>query len=243
MNTDALERTLDAGEYVLGTLAGDARALFQKTLAADAAARADVRWWEARLAALNASIKPETPRDIVWAHISFAAGLHKAASSSAAPRSVRVWQAMTSLATAASVLLGVALWQKTNEPPQILVQVQEKIIEQPAPVKYVGLLQVAGSDARWLVSLTPDRKALLAHTVGEYKPAAGKYLHLWWLNPNGPVSLGVVPNSGDAQAALPDNLDLDQGNGLAISLEDTNNVPTTAPFGAVLVAAPVLKSI
>lgn len=243
MNTEALERTLDAGEYVLGTLAGDARVQFQKTLAADAAARADVRWWEARLAALNASIQPEIPREIVWTNISFAAGLHKAASSSSAPRGLRVWQLMTSLSAAASVLLGVALWQKSNEPPQILVQVQEKIVEQAAPVKYVGLLQVAGSDARWLVSLTPDRKALLAHTVGEYKPAAGKYLHLWWLNPNGPVSLGVVPNSGDAQAALPAGLDLDKGNGLAISLEDSNNVPTAAPLGKVLVAAPVMKSI
>ena len=241
MNTEALERTLDAGEYVLGTLAGDARVQFQKSLATDAALRADVSYWEQRLGLLAAAVKPVTPRGIVWTQISFAAGLHNVASS--APRAVRVWQAMTSLATAASVLLGVALWQKSNEPPQILVQVQEKIVEQPAPVKYVGLLQVAGSDARWLVSLTPDRKALLAHTVGEYKPAAGKYLHLWWLNPNGPVSLGVVPNSGDAKAALPEGLDLDKGNGLAISLEDSNNVPTAAPLGKVLVAAPVMKSI
>lgn len=239
MNADALERTLDAGEYVLGTLAGDARVQFQKQLRTDAALQAEVGQWEARLAHLNNTIAPITPRGIVWTDLSMRAGLLKIGSGSAA----RVWQLMTSLATAASVLLGVALWQKSNEPPQILVQVQEKIVEQAAPVKYVGLLQVAGSDARWLVSLTPDRKSLLAHTVGEYKPAAGKYLHLWWLNPNGPVSLGVVPNSGDAQASLPEGLDLDKGNGLAISLEDSNNVPTAAPLGKVLVAAPVLKSI
>lgn len=238
MNTEALERTLDAGEYVLGTLAGDARVQFQKSLATDAALRADVSYWEQRLGLLAAAVKPVTPRGIVWTDLSMRAGLLKMGSGD-----TRVWQLMTSLSAAASVLLGVALWQKSNEPPQILVQVQEKIVEQAAPVKYVGLLQVAGSDARWLVSLTPDRKALLAHTVGEYKPAAGKYLHLWWLNPNGPVSLGVAPNSGDAQAALPEGLDLDKGNGLAISLEDSNNVPTAAPLGAVLVAAPVLKSI
>ncbi len=240
MSMETTERMLDAGEYVLGTLAGAERAQFEQQLSADANARADVRYWENRLGTLGATIKPLAPRGIVWTNISFAAGLHKTAG---APRSLRVWQAMTSLATAASVLLGVALWQKTNEPPQILVQVQKEIVEQPAPTKYVGLLQVSGSDARWLVSLTPDRKALLAHTVGEYKPATGKYLHLWWLNPKGPVSLGVVPNSGDAQAALPADLDLEKGNGLAISLEDKDKVPTTAPFGAVLVAAPVMKSI
>lgn len=243
MNAEALGRTLDAGEYVLGTLAGDARVQFQKTLATDAAARAAVRWWETRLAALNAVIQPEIPREIVWANISFAAGLHKVASSSSAPRSLRVWQAMTSLATAASVLLGVALWQKSNEPPQILVQVQEKIVQQPAPTQYVGLLQVAGSDTRWLVSLTPDRKALHARAVGAHATATGKYLHLWWLNPAGPVSLGVLPDSGEAQATLPAGLDLEKGSGLAISLEDKNKVPTAAPYGPVLVAAPVMKSI
>lgn len=240
MNMDATERMLDAGEYVLGTLAGAERAQFEKQLTADAAARAEVRYWEKQLAALDAAIKPVTPRDLVWANISFAAGLHKTAG---APRSVRVWQVMTSLATAASVLLGVALWRKTHEPPQILVQVQKEIVQQPAPTSYVGMLQVAGSDARWLVSLTPDRKAVAVTVSGNYKGAPDKSLQLWWLNKSGPVSLGLLPASGESRTELPAALDIPTGSGLAISLEPAGGSPQAGPTGPVLVAAPVMKAI
>ncbi len=240
MNVDTTERMLDAGEYVLGTLAGAERAQFEKQLTADASARAEVRYWEKRLTPLGAAIKPVTPRAIVWTQIAFAAGLHRAGG---ATRSLRVWQVMTSLATAASLLLGLALWQKSTEPPQVLVQVQKEIVPQPAPATYVSVLQVPGSDARWLVSLTPERKALHCRALGEYQPQAGKYLHLWWLNPDGPKSLGEMPKSGAMDSGLPAGLDLEKGNGLAISLEDKSKVPTLAPFGPVLVAAPVMKAI
>ncbi len=240
MSMETTERMLDAGEYVLGTLAGAERAQFEKRLATDAAARLDVRYWENQLAALAQATTPAVPRAIVWTQIAFAAGLHRAGGGSPP---ARVWQVLTSLATAASVVMAMALWQETQKPPQILVQVQEKIVERPAPASYVGVLQVTGSEARWLVSMTPDRKAMNLHAVGEYKAAAGKYLHLWWLNPAGPVSLGVLPNAGDAAASLPENLDLEKGSGLAISLENLDAVPTAGPKGPVLVAAPVMKSI
>lgn len=238
---DTTERMLDAGEYVLGTLAGVERAQFEKRVASDAAARGNVRYWEQRLGLLGAAVAPVMPRAIVWTNIAYAAGLHRAPGN-AAPVS-RVWPALAALATAASVVLALALWQQTGKPPQVLVQVQEKIIEQPAPASYVGVLQVAGSDARWLVSLTPERKALNARAVGEYQPPSGKYLHLWWLNPAGPVSLGELQNTGDQSLVLPENLDLEKGSGLAISLESQDDVPTAGPKGAVLVAAPVMKAI
>ena len=62
---DLLDRL--ASEYVLGTLHGAARRRFDKLLIESPAARAAVRAWEQRLAALAASVPPVAPPSRVWA--------------------------------------------------------------------------------------------------------------------------------------------------------------------------------
>ena len=52
-----------AAEYVLGTLHGRARRRFARLLESRADLRAEVRYWEQRLAALQSGFKPVAPRD------------------------------------------------------------------------------------------------------------------------------------------------------------------------------------
>ncbi|GIL40810.1 anti-sigma factor [Roseiterribacter gracilis] len=64
---NAIERL--AGEYVLGTLRGPARARFEDLLATDDFAREQVDAWHARLAPLDRATKPITPPPAVWNNI------------------------------------------------------------------------------------------------------------------------------------------------------------------------------
>lgn len=64
---DALD--LLAGEYVLGTLAGEERDAFARRLAADADARRMVAAWRSRLAPLAESVAEEPPPPRLWTAI------------------------------------------------------------------------------------------------------------------------------------------------------------------------------
>jgi anti-sigma-K factor RskA len=67
--TDPAERDALAGEYVLGTLdAAMARAV-ERALPQDAALRAAVEAWEARLAPLSTLAPPEAPPPGLWERI------------------------------------------------------------------------------------------------------------------------------------------------------------------------------
>ncbi len=50
-----------AGEYVLGTLQGEARDMFERQLATDFDLQSEVADWEQRLSPLAASIEPVVP--------------------------------------------------------------------------------------------------------------------------------------------------------------------------------------
>lgn len=68
-------RQMLAAEYVLGTLRGRARRRFERLVDSDAAARAEVRFWESRLASLAASLPPEMPPAAVWLRLEHEVGL------------------------------------------------------------------------------------------------------------------------------------------------------------------------
>lgn len=59
-------RDVLAGEYVLGTLRGKARARFERLLAMDASLRDRVERWEVLLAAPLTNVEPLEPPGGVW---------------------------------------------------------------------------------------------------------------------------------------------------------------------------------
>lgn len=135
-----------AGEYVLGTLRGEDLRLFEQILAHDTSMRAEVTAWERRLAPLHETATAATPGPHVWPTIldrirqlpvhdneritsnstsAFEPGSNGADQSHPATlqsktatlaRHSRVWPAVAGLATAASLVLGVLLFQRTTEP-------------------------------------------------------------------------------------------------------------------------------
>lgn len=230
---DPQERAALAGEYVLGTLAAEERRELERAAASDAALRDDIHRWERRLAPLGLRLAPLAPRPIVWLNL-----LHAMGPRARAPaRITRTW---AMLATAASMLLGVALYQQMSAPPPAPVIVTERV-EVPAET-YVALLAAPGKASQWTVSLQPGSRELRISASGAPQIDASHDAELWLLTDAGPVSLGLLPKSGEVRRALPAGLPSAQGRTLAVSLEPAGGSRKAGPSGPVLTASPVMRA-
>jgi anti-sigma-K factor RskA len=232
------DRSLLAAEYALGTLDADARREADALLANDADFRRELWWWERRFAALGLRLTPVAPRPVVWLGLQ-----RRVAASQPAPlrrartSRVAVW---AWAASAASVLLAVALVMQMARTPQI---VTERVEVPVAATSYVAVLQMPQSDMHWTVSATPAREALAIRAGGEPPAAvAGHDVELWLITDAGPVSLGLLPTSGELRRKLPANLPIASGRTLAVSLEPRGGSPTGQPTGPVLTTATILQS-
>lgn len=235
---DARLRRMLAAEYVLGTLRGPARRRFERLARADAALRAEQYFWEARLGRLAAKITPVTPAPTVWISLQrrIQSGntvpLRKPAAVPPRPASRRgMWAGM---AVAAALIVVVMFSQQRPEPakPPPVVQAQPAFIAQ---------LKVPDSSMQWNVRFTPGGE-MTVDASGDYPQLGAHSMELWWLSPQGPVALGLLPVQGSGRMSPPKEMAAGGEIKLAVSLEPQGGSPTGKPTGPVLVAAPATRS-
>lgn len=182
------ERAAAAGEYVLGTLDADDHAAVAAALPQDAALRALVYAWQDRLLGLSARAAPAAPRGQLWQRIDIALN-------AAAPRAVpkpaaqvpwwqrlRLWQGVSALAVAASLLLGVLLVQRLAAP-------------EPAGARYLAVLQSPDRQATgWVVELQAGGTLRLVPVADSSPVPADRALQFWTKaeGAEAPTSLGLV---------------------------------------------------
>lgn len=240
-------RQMLAAEYVLGTLRGRARARFSRLLAADGALRKEVQFWEQRLVGFALRLKPQPPRAVVWAEIDRIINSNKVSSlpvRTPAPSNalLKTWAVAASVT---SIALGWQLWQQVNAPPQI-VEVEKIVrVEVPQPMPYVAVL-TPGGDLKFVLALSPDKGQIKVAVVGQKAPVdlLQRSLELWVLDEAGkPHSLGVLPESGEAQMPMPKGTPMPKSPTLAISDEPKGGSTTGLPTGPVLTAAPALQAL
>jgi anti-sigma-K factor RskA len=219
-----------AGEYALGLLDEAGRREFEQAAARDPQLQRELRAWEARLAALGLALKPVAPSPLAWLRLQRAIG--------AARPPARPTQAWAALATAAALLLGFGWYREASRPAP-----PPMVLAQPAPTVYVALLQVPQSTMNWTVSVTPD-KGELAVLAGGEPPAAAAALdaELWLITDEGPVSLGVIPKTGELHRALLSRLPVATGRTLAVSLEPRGGSPSGKPTGPVVTSSALLRA-
>jgi anti-sigma-K factor RskA len=216
---DALAR-----EYVLGTLHGRARARFARVAGASLPARRAVLGWEERLSPLARAVSPVDPPPEVWTRIETAIGARAARPT----RSVGVWRALAAGLAALAVLFGSLYLSQGPRAPE-RAQYVAVISDQTTPL--------------WLLQAFTEE--LRVNTINDRPILAQNSYELWMLPDGGaaPVSLGLLPSTGDA--ALPLDAQalavLAQTSTLAVSLEPAGGSPTGAPTGPVLFTAPLLR--
>lgn len=238
-NPELLDRL--AREYVLGTLRGPARRRFKGLLAGQIAARRAVLNWERRLSPLAEELQPVVPPAKVWARISAELGFGAANRA----RQARHWQALAAGLAAVAVALGIF---SLNRPPEIRVQevVRETVRETAREPAYVVVIADSARQPVWLVSTYPELGELRVRTVKVATVSPAESYELWMLPDDGtaPVSLGLLPETGDQRLPLDERrlAVLARTSTLAVSREPAGGSPTGAPTGPVLYTAPVVRS-
>lgn len=199
-----------AGEYVLGTLHGRARARFERAAAGDAALAAAVAAWQRRAARLAGALAPRSPPAALRARILARIGTR------------RQHRRMEWLAIAAGLLLAIGIAYEVLLPPT-------------APATTAALTDaraVPGFEVR-----VAAHGVLVARVRTPQPIATDRAFELWLLPTSGmPVSLGLMPRRGEARLPIADALRprLVAGAALAVSLEPAGGSRTGLPTGPVL---------
>lgn len=218
-----------AAEYVLGTLRGPARRRFDALLPAHPALRAAVARWQDALVPLATTVKPVAPSPRVWRGIEsrLFAERQAAHQALALPKqrwweSVLPWRAATGFATAAALVLGVALTMPQPAQPPVLVVL--------APSDAAG---AALQNARFVASVSADGRGLVLRPIEALSLDPQRALELWAVPGQGaPRSLGVVAGDGATKVIRTELLRNTAA--FAISVEPAGGSPTGAPTGPII---------
>ena len=245
---DPIERDLLAAEYVLGTLRGLDRQMFDDALTRDRQLGLLVHQWEERLAGLSAAVTPVSPGPQVWQRLerSIEGHAHRHTQAPAQPgpvirvvsdpddsglsstisrlrRELFGWRIISGLAVAtAALLMYLELRPLPSAPPPA------------APL--LAVLQPAEATGGWLIRALPERT--LAQPIAEPVIAADRDFELWAV-PAGapvPVSLGLLRREGVTMLELAPDLrtHMVPGTLLAVSIEPRGGSPSVGPTGPVV---------
>jgi anti-sigma-K factor RskA len=223
--------------FVLGTMSRRARRRFSRLVDEEAAAAASVHRLEAMLLPSAWSLEPVQPSALVWPRIVRAAGIGESPLAPRGDKRRAPWRAVAAGLSLALIATSLGWWQATQKPPEIVTRtVVETVPLEPA----VGVISDEEGQALWVARLYPDLQRI--DVVVQQRPAdePDKDYQLWVLREDGvPVSLGLLPKSGEATLSLGDiALDgLERGNTLAVSLEPLGGSPEDVPTGPVLYTA------
>lgn len=219
-----------AAEYVLGTLRGQARVRFQKLQLRHPEIKQVTHQWENHINSLGEQLKPVSPDPIVWEKV--VARLDGVSPKTAASNVVKLqkranwWRSTTIFAAAASILLAV-----------LMLNPQAPTVFSPDRLTVV---QNAENKPLWLIEVftqTIDIKAtelVEAKTLNDYQ--------LWMVpsNGNAPISLGLLPQTGQASLAKVSQFDSLDIAALAVSIEPLGGSPTGAPSEVLFVSELVM---
>ena len=216
-NRELLDRL--AAEYVLGTLRHRALRRFERWLLSPQVA-ALVKAWEDRLAGFEPKLTPVTPPPTVWRGIEEKLELRKLGRR----------PAMRWMSIAASLIFFVAVGVFIMKPPA-----QPQLTQQ-------SFLQADPQTIYWRVEVLGDNQELSLHVHVVHDLPPGKSHELWALPEGGgaPVSLGLLPHTGDHHRVLnaAQRAALAKSRQIAVSLEPQGGSPSGTPT-EVLLAAPL----
>jgi anti-sigma-K factor RskA len=219
---------LVAGEYVLGLLDVEAARAIEARIEREVDLRAAVAYWERRLIGLAGAAAPIAPGPALWARIATSVALRVAPANDRAPRRrapllarVALWRALAGAGFAAAL---IALFVAFGVP-------------RPGPAYAVVLQATADRSVGWIGEA--DRSGRLRFVpLARAEVPPDRALELWARadDPQGPISLGVIPTDRSFTVTAGDAPRLEAGQLFAISLEPAGGSPSGRPTGPVLFA-------
>jgi anti-sigma-K factor RskA len=186
----------------------------------------------------SASCSDTGHSQLVWPRICRNLGLRD--SSRATPKSAAPWQALAAASAVAAIILGGGWWASISRPP---VTVTETVIERIPESVTVALVGNIEGEPIWLTRIRPDSGELTVRVLHAPEQTIETDYQLWLLTSDGtPLSMGLMPQSGEQTLALNDNVVSAIGGSttVAVSLEPRGGSPMSVPSGPVLFTAALL---
>ena len=214
-------RALLAGEYVLGSLHGQARRRFETLMLADPALRHEVQQWAQQLEPLNEELEAVTPPARVWASIEQQIGTDK----SPIWNNLAFWRPLGTVAVAASLMLALF--------------VGITIYKAPGPER-IAFVTDAEDQPVWLVSATPRSRNLRIKTLKPMSMPAGEVCVLWLVwNDGATQGVAVLPdNTGETSVALPKSMKRDPNKAKLVVTVESGDDAVTNMQGEVMFKGP-----
>jgi len=215
-----------AGEFALGLLEGDERAVAERRLASDPAFAREVELWRARFTAFDDATAPHAAGDDLWRRIEAGMPSRLGARESREGLLSRWWNSVPALraaafsASLAALLLAIGLGFAIQAARQ-------------QPVMIAVLLD--GDRAGAVVHTYADGRHVLLPLTSINVPA-GKALEVWTLpsRERGPVSVGLMNRARALTLQLRDLPATRTDQLFEITLEPATGSPTGRPTGPVL---------
>jgi anti-sigma-K factor RskA len=211
-------RDLLAGQYVLGTLQGAARARFERLLRRDAPLRQLVRQWEERLTPLAAEIAPVAPPARVFAAIRRRIETGDGARATWWER-LGVWRAFSAVGAAAVVVLAVTVGFLVLRTPTALAPSYVAVL---ADMNAAPAIVVTAFKSPWRVNI---------ETLAPPTLPPGKVLQVWAVEKDtGVVRPLVAFTPGQLQQHALSEADwklIRNAHALAVNIEPAGSNPST----------------
>ena len=232
---DALTR-----QFVLGTMSRRARRRFSRLVDEDAQVEASVYALEDELLPLAWSLPPVVPSELVWAKIARSAGFGEQRQDASGPAVGGRWRLAAAAMFAAVLISTYGWWQEWKRPPERVTEtITDTLTLEPA----IGVVADAEGNSLWVARIYPDLQRADVNVATEPEPQSTNDYELWVLRDDGvPVSLGLLPQTGERELALSATAvdALGRGEVLAVSLEPLGGSPADVPTGPVLYTAALL---
>jgi anti-sigma-K factor RskA len=205
-----------AGEYVVGTLRGQARRRFESLVRHDREAREILERWESALTPLAERLAPVEPPARVWRAIESRLGGTKVEDAD-----LGFWRSFGLLASGLAAVLVVAIFWVSPA--------------RDAEPDFVAVLTASDSVPRMVVAMQSSGE-LRVRVVSAWKGTEGKSLELWAVPKSGaPRSLGLVDHDRETRIHLAaSDSRLASATAFAVSLEPRGGSPSGQPTGPVL---------
>lgn len=212
-----------AGEYVLGVLSMEDRIRVESRISADASFAMRVRRWQDNLESLDESYGEIKPPQAVLKALEEQLFAQQSAASTGMWNSLAFWRGLTAASLIMAAGFGFAAIVLNRLPS--------------APTKPLLAEMTAEGSAFKLVASYDSNSGRLRVTPAAASQPEPKSLELWLIEGEGqPLSLGVLPQTGDGEVQVPEDLrgKIGAGATFAVSLEPLGGSPTGLPTGPVL---------
>ena len=240
--------SLDAGEYVLGTLSVDEREAFERVMEREPALHDEVQFWERRLSGLDAAMADAEPREDVWKRIEGALPVLVAAGHGAPfaandnavrdmRRSRNMWRGFAAVAAALALALGFAAVNPgvsrnlgiANDGPRVAGLDGRE---------FVAVVNSDGETPAMIVSVDAETGEVAVRSLAVQAVETDQSLELWYIpEGEGARSIGTL-DEGTTIAAI----EAQAGGTIAVSLEAKGGSPTGVAQGPVVYSGKLIAA-